>query len=109
MAATYRRRPSIRGMLSRQAQVFRAAAVLDYVALAVYTGPFGPEQAERLLWRAGFGPRGGEDVALARKGLRGAVNSLVQPHGVDRLVGKPPLVDGHPIAPKDAFGHDHLW
>jgi hypothetical protein len=23
----------------------------------VYSGPFGAKQAERLLWRAGFGPR----------------------------------------------------
>ena len=27
------------------------------MAAAVYKGPFGREQAERLLWRAGFGPR----------------------------------------------------
>ncbi len=78
-------------------------------SLAVYKGPFGPAQAERLLWRAGFGPRGGEEYALAKKGLQRAVDSLVQPHGIDRLVGKPPSVDGHGIAPKDAFGHDHLW
>jgi uncharacterized protein (DUF1800 family) len=82
---------------------------MDCMPLAVYKGPFGPEQAERLLWRAGFGPRGGEDVALAKKGLHGVVDSLVRPHGADRLVGKPPRVDGHGIAPKDAFGHDHLW
>ena len=37
------------------------------------------------------------------------MDSLVHPHGIDRLVGKPPTVDGHGIAPKDAFGHDHLW
>jgi uncharacterized protein (DUF1800 family) len=77
--------------------------------LPVYAGPFGPEQAERLLWRAGFGPRGGEAEALARKGLARAVDSLVRPPVVDRLVGKPPSIDGHSIAPNDAFGHDHLW
>ena len=60
----------------------------------VYTGPFGPEQAERLLWRAGFGPRSGEAQHLAAKGLHGAVDSLVHPPAVDRLVGKPPVVDG---------------
>jgi hypothetical protein len=70
----------------------------------VYTGPFGQAEAERLLWRAGFGPRAGEEASLAAKGLRGAVESLVSPHGVDRLVGKPPTVDGHGIAPKDAYG-----
>ena len=77
--------------------------------LPVYTGPFGPDEAERLLWRAGFGPRSGEAEALARKGLQGAVDSLVHPPAVDRLVGKEPVVDGAPLAPKDAFGHDHLW
>ncbi len=39
--------------------------------VAVYTGPFGKEQAERLLWRAGFGPRQGDADALAKLGLAG--------------------------------------
>ncbi len=55
--------------------------------LPVYTGPFGPRQAERLLWRAGFGPRKGEDAALARRGLDGAVARLLNP-GRERLVGR---------------------
>ena len=38
--------------------------------VSVYTGRFGPAQAERLLWRAGFGPRPGEAEKLAKKGLR---------------------------------------
>src|SRR5262245_24299969 len=78
-------------------------------SVPVYKGTFGPAQAERLLWRAGFGPRGGEESALASKGLNRAVDSLVRPRGPDRLKGKPPSIDGHGIAPKDAFGHDHLW
>ena len=41
--------------------------------VATYTGAFGAEQAERLLWRAGFGPRPGEAAALAAKGLDDAV------------------------------------
>jgi uncharacterized protein (DUF1800 family) len=77
--------------------------------LPVYTGAFGPEQAERLLWRAGFGPRSGEVEHLAAKGLHGAVDSLVHPPAADKLVGKSPVVDGAPLAPRDAFGHDHLW
>jgi hypothetical protein len=77
--------------------------------LLAYAGPFGPEQAERLLWRAGFGPRLGEAQRLAAKGLDHAVDSLVRPPGADTLVGRPPKVDGHALAPKDAFGHDHLW
>ena len=37
----------------------------------VYQGAFGSEQAERLLWRAGFGPRQGEAESLAAAGLDG--------------------------------------
>ena len=39
----------------------------------VYQGEFGIAQAERLLWRAGFGPRPGETAALVAKGFDGAV------------------------------------
>ena len=77
--------------------------------IPVYRGHFGPEQAERLLWRAGFGPRPGEEKRLAKKGLHGAVHSLTHPKH-DRLIGPKPVDDdGHPIAPIDAWGHDHLW
>ena len=75
----------------------------------VYRGRFGPVQAERLLWRAGFGPRPGEAEKLARKGLHGAVHSLTRPKR-ERLVGPAPVDDEkHRIAPIDAWGHDHLW
>ncbi len=75
----------------------------------VYRGRFGPAQAERLLWRAGFGPRPGEAKALARKGLRAAVHSLTRP-GKERLRGRAPIDEqGLPLAPEDAYGHDHLW
>lgn len=47
--------------------------------LAAYRGEFGRAQAERLLWRAGFGPRPGEAEALAAKGLEAAVISLTRP------------------------------
>jgi uncharacterized protein (DUF1800 family) len=77
--------------------------------IPVYRGHFGLAQAERLLWRAGFGPRPGEAKRLARKGLHGAVHSLTHPKR-DRLIGPKPVDDdGHPIAPIDAWGHDHLW
>jgi uncharacterized protein (DUF1800 family) len=80
------------------------------VAVPVYHGKFGPKQAERLLWRAGFGPRPGEDRKLARKGLKRAVYSLTRPKGKAKLIGRPPRVDdGLPLAPGDAWGHDHLW
>jgi hypothetical protein len=78
-------------------------------ALPVYRGRFGPEHAERLLWRAGFGPRPGQAARLARHGMRAAVLSLTRPH--DRsLSGPAPHVDeGKPLAPYDAWGHDVLW
>jgi uncharacterized protein (DUF1800 family) len=79
------------------------------VGVPVYRGPFGKEQAERLLWRAGFGPRPGEAEALAKLGLQGAVHHLTNP-GVEKLVGpKPHDEKGRPLAPYDAWGHDHCW
>ena len=44
-----------------------------------HRGPFGPDEARRLLWRAGFGPRPGQAERLAERGLDRAVDSLVQP------------------------------
>ena len=77
--------------------------------LPVYKGRFGPEQAERLLWRAGFGPRPGEVRALAGHGLRAAVLSLTRPAATS-LAGPPPRLEtGKPIAPYDAWGNDVLW
>jgi uncharacterized protein (DUF1800 family) len=74
-----------------------------------YRGPFGKAQAERLLWRAGFGARPGEAEALAKRGLDAAVKSLTRP-GAMQLLGPEPHDDrGFPLAPADAFGHDHLW
>jgi uncharacterized protein (DUF1800 family) len=78
-------------------------------AVPVYRGSFGAAQAERLLWRAGFGPRPGEASRLAKLGLRRAVLSLTRP-GAERLVGPAPRDPrGNPIAPFDVNGHDHLW
>jgi uncharacterized protein (DUF1800 family) len=77
--------------------------------IPVYRGAFGLHEAERLLWRAGFGPRRGQARALARKGLDDAVKSLTAP-GRGRMVGPKPRDDkGRPLAPRDAWGHDHLW
>ena len=39
--------------------------------LPVYHGDFAAPQAERLLWRAGFGPRPGDVEATVRLGLEG--------------------------------------
>ena len=79
------------------------------MAVPVYKGAFGAAQAERLLWRAGFGPRKGEAARLAKKGLRGAVLSLTRPPA-ERLAGPAPTDPrGNPLAPFDAVGHDHMW
>ena len=76
----------------------------------VYSGPFGVLQAQRLLWRAGFGPKPGEAEALAAMGLQAAVRTLTRPVGAATLVGAPvTLPNGTPFAPYDAWGHDHLW
>ena len=78
------------------------------MAVPVYRGHFGKPQAERLLWRAGLGPRKGEAEKLAKLGLEGAVHKLTNP-GRERLRGPKPHDDnGHPLAPNDAWGHDQL-
>ena len=77
--------------------------------MPVYRGKFDVPQAERLLWRAGFGPRRGEAEKLAKLGLQRAVTSLVSPGG-ERFVGPAPHDSkGRPLAPADAWGHDHCW
>jgi uncharacterized protein (DUF1800 family) len=78
--------------------------------LAIYSGSFGVRQAERLLWRAGFGPSPGHAQALADMGLHRAVASLTRPAGAATLTGAAPTdEDGNPLAPADFWGHDHLW
>ncbi|MGI9659603.1 MAG: DUF1800 domain-containing protein [Gaiellaceae bacterium] len=75
----------------------------------VYKGRFGRKEAERLLWRAGFGPKGDEAAKLAKLGLTRAVDSLVYPRK-EKLTGpKPRDEDGGRLAPRDAWGHDGLW
>jgi Protein of unknown function (DUF1800) len=76
----------------------------------VYSGPFGRLQATRLLNRAGFGPSPGQAEQLASMGLVRAVESLTRLSGTATLSGPAPVDDdGAPIAPADAWGHDHLW
>ena len=74
-----------------------------------YRGRFGEQQAARLLWRAGFGPKPGEARRLARKGLDGAVRSLLDPPRPKLRGPAPTDGDGVPIAPYDLWGHDALW
>jgi Protein of unknown function (DUF1800) len=76
----------------------------------VYDGSFGIAQAQRLLWRAGFGPRPGEAEALAQQGLLAAVRSLTRPVGAETLAGAPvAYADGSVYAPTDNWGDDHIW
>jgi len=77
--------------------------------LPVYSATFGLAQAQRLLWRAGFGPKAGQAEALVSQGVVAAVRSLTRPTGAANLAGAAPTVDGAAIAPFDAWGHDHLW
>ncbi len=77
-------------------------------SLPVYRGPFRRAQAERLLWRAGFGPRRGQAERFAKLGLEGAVHALTHPRS-RRLDGPAPKVDGRGLAPLDVWGHDVLW
>src|SRR5947208_1401256 len=77
-------------------------------AVPEYHGPFGKQQAERLLWRAGFGARAGEAEALTKLGMKHAVHALTRPAPY-QLVGPAPHDErNRPLAPVDAFGHDHL-
>ena len=71
---------------------------------------FGRRDAERLLWRAGFGPRPGDAERLAAMGREAAVQSLTRPQGEPTLTGPAPTdQDGYPIDPNNVWGHDHCW
>ena len=77
--------------------------------IAVYQGAFGPREAERLLWRAGFGPRPGDVDRLVAMGLDAAVFSLTRPSGTAPMTGPEPTVDGQPLSPLDTWYGDHLY
>jgi hypothetical protein len=79
------------------------------VGIPVYKGAFGEEQAARLLWRAGFGPAPGQAAQLAGLGLQRAVHSLTRPASAQLAGPVPHDENGDPLAPRDAWGHDHLW
>jgi uncharacterized protein (DUF1800 family) len=78
--------------------------------IGVYAGTFGRAQAERLLWRAGFGPRPGQADALAALDLEAAVMSLTRPTGVAEMDGPAPTVGGQPFTdPFEEWYGDTLW
>ena len=76
-------------------------------AVPRYQGPFERAQAERLLWRAGFGGTAAQIDKLAAKGLDQAVLSFTRP-AKKGLNGPKPKEDGDPLAPYDSYGHDVL-
>jgi hypothetical protein len=87
-----------------------APSVSDPRPPGAYQGAFGHAQAVRLLQRGGFGPVPGQANQLLSLGLLGAVQSLTRPSGSAVLHGPAPRDDdGNPLAPADAWGHDHLW
>ncbi len=78
--------------------------------LRPYSGPFGVQQATRLLFRGGFGPAPGQAEEFAALGLKGAVARLMNPGGAS-LQGPAPSGDflvGGQFAPEDRWGHGHL-
>jgi len=77
--------------------------------IGVYAGPFGPAQAERLLWRAGCGPRAGQVAAVAAMDLEAAVMSLTRPSGEPVMDGPEPTVDGEPLDPYGEWFGDTLY
>ncbi|HYI20207.1 MAG TPA: DUF1800 family protein [Solirubrobacteraceae bacterium] len=79
--------------------------------IGVYTGTFGRRQAERLLWRAGFGPRPGQAEALAALGLEAAVMSLTRPAGTAVMDGPEPMVGGLPFTDpfEEWYGDTLYW
>jgi uncharacterized protein (DUF1800 family) len=81
--------------------------------IAMYDGPFGHDQATRLLYRAGFGPRPGDAARLSAMGLGEAIKSLTRPSGAATLVGpEPRRKDGTPwvFSPADIYVEDaHYW
>jgi hypothetical protein len=73
-------------------------------------GPLSEAGAQRLLWRAGFGPKPGEAQALAGQPLQQVVYGLTRPAGEAVLSGPAPVNDkGEPLEPLHTWGDDHCW
>jgi hypothetical protein len=74
------------------------------------SAPLTLAQAQRLLWRAGFGPTSGQAEALVGVPIEQAVFALTRPIGPAVLTGPEPTdEDGNALAPADAWGQDHCW
>jgi uncharacterized protein (DUF1800 family) len=76
--------------------------------LPVFEGALESAHANRLSWRAGFGPRRGE-ASLAGTSVRQAVGSFLKPGRYAATGPEPTDAKGLPLAPLDAVGHDHAW
>ena len=78
--------------------------------IPIWNGRFTAPHAERLLWRAGFGPRQGQAAAMVKLGLAGAVQSLTRVSGPAPLDGPEPLdQEGRPLRPARGYDHDHAY
>jgi len=64
-------------------------------------------QAERLLWRAGFGPRPGQVAAFTGRDVGEAIRELTRPTAVTLTGPEPRQENGFPLFPLDMWGHDH--
>lgn len=94
---------------TRARRAVRPSPSFSHATLPVYTGEFGAKQAERLLWRAGFGPKPGQATKLSKHGMRAAVLSLTRPSEHSLAGPTPRLQNGEAIAPYDVWGNDVLW
>jgi hypothetical protein len=66
--------------------------------------------AQRLLWRAGFGPAAGQAEALVGQPLGQVVYGLTRPSGEAVLDGPEPVnEEGKPLDPLHNWGDDHCW
>jgi uncharacterized protein (DUF1800 family) len=107
------KKPATIGQKAPAAKVVAPAAAATPLPaetpVPVFAKPASEAAMERLLWRAGFGPAPGQTAALAQRDVASAVLALTRPSGAARLVGPAPHDDnGQPLAPADAWGHDHL-
>ncbi|WP_217924617.1 DUF1800 domain-containing protein [Miltoncostaea oceani] len=68
------------------------------------------KKIERLMWRAGFGAGPAELDHHATRGLERTVQHLLEARAPElRSKPGPARVDGAPIDPVNAYGHDVLW
>jgi hypothetical protein len=75
-----------------------------------HTGAFTVRDAERLLWRAAFGPAPGQAEALAAMGLDAAVLSLTRVQNDFALTGPAPRNhDGSYLRPGQDYGADQAY